>query len=410
MRITVLFDNLGPYHLARLTAAAERCELTAIELHAKSRDYLWRRDDSNTAFARRTVFGDSAGEADSRAPVAMLTEAIQKSAPQVMAIPGWSGWHAFAALDWCIANKVPAVVMSESTAHDEPRKPWKEWIKRKYVGLCSAALVGGTSHEQYLLQLGMRADKIFFGYDTVDNRHFGEKGAPIRAAESEWRQRLALPSRYFLASSRFIAKKNLATLLTSYAEYRAALAAESTAHRPWDLVLLGDGELRESLLALREQLGLAACVHFPGFQQYDVLPAYYSLASAFVHASMVEPWGLVVNEAMASGLPVLVSNRCGCAPSLVQDGENGHTFDPADTVAITNCLLEMTRLSSAARDTMGRRSREIVDEYAPESFAAGLHDAASVALASQAKDIRLVDKLVLHSLLRSSAAPRRRIA
>lgn len=410
MRVTVLFDNLGPYHLARLTAAAERCELTAIELHAKSRDYLWRRDDSTTRFARRTVFGDDDRESDSRDPVAMLTEAIQQSAPQVVAIPGWSGWHAFATLAWCIANKVPAVVMSESTAHDEPRKPWKEWIKRKYVGLCSSALVGGTSHEQYLSQLGMPGEKIFFGYDTVDNHYFAEQAVRIRSADREWRQRLALPPQYFLASSRFIAKKNLATLLAGYTEYRAALAAESNAHHPWDLVLLGDGELRETLLTLRERLELTECVHFPGFRQYDDLPAYYSLASAFVHASTIEPWGLVVNEAMASGLPVLVSNRCGCAPSLVREGENGRTFDPEDHLAIANCMLGMMRLSPEERQTMGRRSREIVDEYAPETFAAGLHDASAAALASQAKDIRLVDKLILHSLMCRGAGPRRRIA
>jgi 1,2-diacylglycerol 3-alpha-glucosyltransferase len=183
MRISVLFDNLGPYHLARLAAAAGRCELTAIELHAISQDYLWQTDNSKTAFARRTVFGSGKeSDRDARAPVSALIGAIEASEPQVLAIPGWSGWHAFAALSWCTANKVPVVVMSESTAHDEPRTPWKEWIKQKYLGLCSAALVGGESHAQYLSQLRMPAEKIFQGYDVVDNQYFEEKGQKFRAA------------------------------------------------------------------------------------------------------------------------------------------------------------------------------------------------------------------------------------
>src|SRR3954468_21818555 len=113
MRVTVLFDNLGPYHVARLAAAATCCELTAVELNATSRDYLWRGDVSNTTFARRTVFASvTEAERDSRQLVAALTDVIQAANPQVVAIPGWSGWHAFAALDWCIANRVPVVVMS----------------------------------------------------------------------------------------------------------------------------------------------------------------------------------------------------------------------------------------------------------------------------------------------------------
>ncbi len=81
----------------------------------------------------------------------------------------------------------------------------------------------------------------------------------------------------------------------------------------WDLVLLGDGPLKPTLLKLISSLGLESCVHLPGFKQYDELPVYLGLAETFIHASTTEQWGLVVNEAMASGLPVLVSNRCGCA-------------------------------------------------------------------------------------------------
>jgi glycosyltransferase involved in cell wall biosynthesis len=190
----------------------------------------------------------------------------------------------------------------------------------------------------------------------------------------------------------------------------ATTAAGTASQVPWDLVLLGDGELRDQLLMLRERHGLTHCVHLPGFRQYDQLPPYYALAAAFIHPSTVEPWGLVVNEAMASGLPVLVSNRCGCAPTLVHDGENGRTFDPNDSDEMTDCMLEMTRLAPELRQNMGCRSRQIVAEFGPAKFAEGLLAAATAALASRAKDPRLVDRLVLKSLLRRSVPRHRRIA
>ena len=126
-------------------------------------------------------------------------------------------------------------------------------------------------------------------------------------------------------------------MLEAYALYRAR-----TADDHWRLVITGDGKLRPSLMRRIDELGMAGDVLLPGFKQYDELPIYYGLASAFVHASTTEQWGLVVNEAMAAGLPVLVSNRCGCAPDLVQDGVNGFTFDPYDVDRLAELMLKVS--------------------------------------------------------------------
>src|SRR5208337_5127598 len=96
--------------------------------------------------------------------------------------------------------------------------------------------------------------------------------------------------------------------------------------------------------------------HLPGFKQYEELPAYYGLAGAFVHASTAEQWGLVANEAMASGLPVLVSNRCGCATELVEEGRNGFAFDPENVEQLAGF---MRRLGCGPTDaaSMGMAGR-----------------------------------------------------
>jgi glycosyltransferase involved in cell wall biosynthesis len=148
-------------------------------------------------------------------------------------------------------------------------------------------------------------------------------------------------------------------------------------------VLLGDGPLRETLNSQLSTLNLHRHVHLPGFKQYDELPVYYGLAKAFVHASITEQWGLVVNEAVASGLPVIVSNHCGCAPELVNG--NGFTFDPNHEHELTARLLEVASLSDKERKHLGDNSYRIAANFAPERFGEGLKEAVRVALSSPRK-------------------------
>jgi glycosyltransferase involved in cell wall biosynthesis len=180
--------------------------------------------------------------------------------------------------------------------------------------------------------------------------------------------------RFFLASARFVEKKNLPALLDAYAVYRDQCSSPADA---WPLVLLGDGPLRPSLAERRRSLGLEDTVHMPGFVQYAQLPDYYAAAGAFVHASTTEQWGLVVNEAMASGMPVGVSRRCGCAEMLVADGVNGFIFDPYDTAAIADVLRQLAEHPDPA--SLGRASRARIALWGPERFGHGLAAAAEAA-------------------------------
>src|SRR5204863_1498925 len=135
----------------------------------------------------------------------------------------------------------------------EHRSWWKEFIKRQIVDLYSAALVGGKRHVEYLVELGMARDRIFSGYDVVDNAYFERRAFEIRnshlrrgyggQAAFEIRKKYGLPETYFLASARFIEKKNLTRLIRAYAEYRE----RSQGAEPWNLVMLGVGPMRETL-------------------------------------------------------------------------------------------------------------------------------------------------------------------
>jgi glycosyltransferase involved in cell wall biosynthesis len=298
--------------------------------------------------------------------------------PDVVAINGYSAKDAQSLLGWCRLYRRPAILMFDSKFDDAPRTWWKERIKRLIVSQFSAALCAGTLHQAYLELLGMASEQIFWGYDVVDNEYFGKSVEQVRANRSAFRHLPGLRSEapFFLASSRFIRRKNLQGLLLAYERYRRQSRVDQVI--PWRLVVLGDGEERENLAQLIADKEIEG-ITLAGFRQIEDLPAYYGLAGAFIHPALQEQWGLVVNEAMASGLPVLVSERCGCVPDLVRQGENGFTFDPDDTVALANL---MSRFSSGEVDlmAMGETARRHIRQWGPDRFVLGLQGALQVVL------------------------------
>lgn len=390
LRIAAIFHRFGPYHVSRLNRAARYLDVYGFELSGTDRVYAWERTDGREEFPRQVISPDVERE-PTRRLVAQVARMLSACWPQVVAIPGWSHRGALAALLWCARSGTPVVLMSESTSHDYLRHPWREALKRRIVSLCSSALVGGTPHRQYLAELGMPIENIVLGYDVVDNDHFRRGADAARARPAEHRRRLGLPEKFFLASCRFVAKKNLPCLLKAFAEYRRAPGSA------WDLVLLGDGPLRPQLVDQLGRTGLADAVRMPGFVQYDDLPAYYGLAGAFIHPSTTEQWGLVVNEAMASGLPVIVSERCGCVADLIVPGVNGFTFDPFDGAEL--CRL-MTLVSSpqCERHWLMQRGRAIIAQWDADRFARGLRDAANLAISAGNKG-RRADRAVVRLMI-----------
>jgi glycosyltransferase involved in cell wall biosynthesis len=284
--------------------------------------------------------------------------------------------------------------MSASNAFDARRGGLREAVKKRTVGLFSAALTGGSLSAAYVRALGMPAERVFVGYDVVDNAHFARGAAAARTAKAPTSGLVGSDTPFFLASARFVAKKNLDGLIEAYARYRATVGDGA-----WRLVIMGDGELRPAVEAQIDKLGLAAAVLLPGYRQYDELPAWYGSASCFVHASTVEQWGLVVNEAMAAGLPVLVSNRCGCAVDLVHDGINGFTFDPHDIDVLAH-LMHRVAHGAVDRTAMARSSAAIISDWGPERFATGLAKAVEAAVRSPRRPPSLGDRLLLQALAR----------
>jgi glycosyltransferase involved in cell wall biosynthesis len=268
--------------------------------------------------------------------------------------------------------------MSESQAVDRPRTWWKELIKRRQLRLFDTALVGGPHHRDYLMELGMPAERIVLGYNAVDNGYY-QNQADFWHRHPEGRQ--GLPGApFFLTVCRFAPEKNLVRLVEAFARYRD----RSDPDHSWELVLCGDGPQAARIDAAIKRSGHADAIHRPGFLQVDVLCRWYAHAGAFVLPSLSEPWGLVVNEAASTGLPLLVSNRAGCAPTLVPplEATSGAQFDPLDIEEMCQKLRWLTLLTEEERRSMGRRAAEMVSSWGPARFAQGAIEALDLATRS----------------------------
>jgi 1,2-diacylglycerol 3-alpha-glucosyltransferase len=391
-RLAIHFERYGPYHKARLASARQQLAAigwAAIGLETASVDavYQWQPESHAEQAGIQTVFPGQAVESLSRQHIHQrIDQTLSQLNSAAVAIAGWASADSLACLAWCRKHRKPALLMSETRAADGRRLWFKEALKSWRIKRFQGALVGGASHAAYLRSLGFPGP-IATGYDVVDNAYFIAESAKLRANDPC----LGLISRpYLLASNRFVERKNLIRLVQAFAA--VVRPGNSSKGTTVDLCLVGDGPQRALLQATCQSLGLAVVagapweasgndpatptsprVFLPGFRQIDELPRFYAHACCFVHPAISEPWGLVINEAMACGLPVVCSSNCGAAEELVCDGVNGFIFDSLDATSIADAVQKILDLDSLSIASFSQASRSILENRCPlSSFGQGL--------------------------------------
>ena len=207
------------------------------------------------------------------------------------------------------------------------------------------AFVPGDRAAQFASRLGFIQDAIWRGLYCGDVAAFYPDGNGRMPAR-----------RRFLFVGRLVPEKGVDVLLDAYAQYREDVTA------PWSLRVCGTGPL-----AGRAQGTLGVEHH--GFLQPSALPKVFHDAGAFVLPSRFEPWGVVIHEACAAGLPIVCSSSCGAVPSLVEDHLNGFIVEPGSVKSLTSALRRVHLLNDDQRDDMGRRSTEVARRYTPERWA-----------------------------------------
>jgi len=297
--------------------------------------------------------------------------ALQRFRPDSILCGGYNYPAFWEALVWAKFNSAPFVAWIESTSRDQ-RNPnaLTEFIKRRFINNCSAFVVPGKSAFEYVVSMGVPAERIHTAPNAVDNRRFASLARSVREREAQHRTELGLPPRYFVYVGRVTREKGVFQLMEAYTQLEPELRSRV------GLVLVGEETAKNELMKGAAKI-YPGTVVFPGFAQRDQLAAFYALAEALVFPTLSDPWGLVVNEAMACGLPIIASDAAGCVADLVRDGENGYVIPSASVDKLAEAMAAFARDSHLA-SRMGQHSARLIEGFSPECCAAGLATAAGV--------------------------------
>ena len=363
MKVAIIYDNLGPYHYARVRALSRLLsDLLVVEVASSSITYAWLSQKVEKTWIQETLF---LGKKMHAVPVKEIKQSIwhilERHRPEVVFVAGYRDAAMQSAAKWARKHGTRVILMLDSWREDKRRWWMKEKIKRWLVQRWfDAAFVGGWRHYLYAQSLGFLPERIWRVVDVVDNEYFSQGAVKARTEARGWRKRLELPEHYFICVARHSPEKNLQRLLQAYQLYRDRKGE-------WSLILVGDG-LQRKELERQVRANSLNTVKFSGWVQYDLLPLYYGLAGALILPSVSEPWGLVVNEGMAAGLPVLLSRKCGCQPELCWRGINGLDFNPWDVDEMADVMLQ-TSSNISRCEAMGLASKKIIGNFSPEHWA-----------------------------------------
>ena len=379
-KLAVVWPDFNFYHIARFRALHEKLgnRLLGIELIGGVGDdetTQWRYSKRDglpivTLFPHKDMRGLSR-KALGRA----IVDKLKEWRADIIFVNGYSTPELRIVIDWAYKNNKRCFTFFESKKDDFKRFFISEYFKKRIVTKLSGAICGGKLHREYLTELGMPEENIFFGYNVIDNNFFKEKSFLAQENAELNRKEYGLPKNYFVTSSRLIKKKNLSRLLDAYKAYRkrfnaakSRVSSETDDKIPWGLVLCGAGT-EGAFLEKKVKREKIKGVNFAGPKEPKELALHYGLASAFILASTREQWGLAINEAMASGLPILATNIAGASRELVEDGINGYKFNPLDKNRLSELMLDMTCLDEAKRLEMRKNNQERISSYSPEYFA-----------------------------------------
>lgn len=285
-------------------------------------------------------------------------------------IHGWylaSNWIAWGA---AAISRLPMLLRGETSGLAEPaglKRKVKRVVLKTFFSQVAGFLAIGTNNANFYRSYGVSERQIFLTPYAVDNTFFLKHARALEGQKLLLRAKEGLPPdrAVILYCGKFQEKKRPMDLLAAF----ALLNRNHTA----SLVFVGDGPLRlemERFVAERRM----AHVYFLGFRNQTELPACYGMADVLVLPSGFEPWGLVLNEAMCFGLPVIVSDRVGAAADLVRDGVNGFIY-PAGNIHALADRLQRVLANEQARGEMGKQSRSIINRWGFEEDIAGLLNA-----------------------------------
>jgi glycosyltransferase involved in cell wall biosynthesis len=283
-----------------------------------------------------------------------LLRAFHDFRPTVLNVTGYFDWAQIFLMTYARMRGVKVVLSSESSAMDHDRSIFKEVIKRWILSRAHVFFCFGKSTAHYLLKLGVKRPQIRVRHAAVIDEQI------IRNNFDEARLRIKKNKFSYVYVGRLAPEKNLEMLVRAFLN-----VTQKTTDANWELLLVGEGPSRSTLQNLASN---HPNIRFAGGHPWYKVPEWLAQADVLVLPSKSEPWGLVVNEAMVCGMPVIVSNKCGCVNDLVKNGINGFTFSPKSQKDLESHLSFFIRNTNEIQ-WMGAESGRIIAPYAAREVA-----------------------------------------
>jgi len=267
-----------------------------------------------------------------------ITKHLKQGQFDAVWVHGWSWLCSIQAV--LAANRlgIPVLLRGETSGLSEPTHPLKKRAKRVFLNWLfpkiAAFLYIGTLNRQFYKNYGVEDDRLFCVPYAVDNDYFQQRVMLARPNREELRRSLNLDfgRPIILYAAKLIDVKRPQDLLAAY----RLLSSDGMEPKPY-LLFVGDGVLRLTLEAEANKTNWQS-IRFFGFRNQSEMPAIYDLCDVFVLPSNFEPWGLAINEVMNAGKAVVVSDRVGCAPDLVRQGQNGRIFTVGEITALAEAI------------------------------------------------------------------------
>ncbi|PWK26512.1 glycosyltransferase involved in cell wall biosynthesis [Arcicella aurantiaca] len=370
MKILIVHNQLWAHYkaiifneLQKIIEQHQKDELLVVQIATieKSRVDLGNLDTSIHQYPYKLLHDGTLEEVSLGQKVSGILREIRQFKPDVVNLTGYYDLASWAILFYCKLKGIKTILSNESTAGDHVRDKFKESIKSFIIKQYDGYFNFGTLSKNYLIELGAKTSKMLVNRNCVDNvalKRIYDKNVEDKYSKQ---QLLGVASHNFIFVGRLIDYKNLINFLKAFAEAQKQITTD------WGVIILGDGEQKEELQRLVSTKQIKN-ISFQKGVSWQQVPEYLALSDVLVLPSYSEPWGLVVNEAMACGMPVLVSEKCGCAIDLVKNGVNGFTFSPYNQEEITTNLLKFMSQSQNLKE-MGIASQQIIQEYSPENVA-----------------------------------------
>ncbi|MGK7876198.1 MAG: glycosyltransferase family 4 protein [Xenococcaceae cyanobacterium] len=372
IKVAVLTEIISPYRIPVLNflATDPRINLQVLFFAETEQRRSWRIPKEKINFPYQVLKGFVVSRAYQEGPIFLnpgILGELLKSNYDCLIVFGYHHPTIWVAIAYARIARKRCLIWSESTLRDKrPQNRAKEMFKRFLVRQASGYIAPGKAQVEYLAELGASPDRIWVAPNSVDSGLFAQAAEQLRPQKEQLKQQLGIKGDVLLYVGRLLDDKGIPELLSAFDQIRQEWA-------PVNLVLVGDGPEREKYVNECCRRGLSE-VMFAGFQEQEALPRYYAIADIFIFPTRSDPWGLVLNEAMLAGLPIICSRAAGAADDLVKPEKNGFLHEPGDVAGIANHICHLLQ-DNELRKQMGKRSRQIINAYTPKNMANGFREA-----------------------------------